>query len=229
MVWVRVVAAAALFGLGLSGIETRAWAEDQGTTGISAASPALRKLLLADDLVELGRETSDPVLLIAAARLLPAASPTTIRDGDLDAGPTAAALLDEAIALSGNRPVELSLAQRLKADLSSDAAKAQRGLLNALGDGAAFVTKLGTLGPNKTFKSPVWTFAGGAYAEVHVKGRGRGNVDVYVRTADGKLICADKDSANESYCGWNPRKTEGFVITVENRSGVATPFRLTTN
>ena len=92
------------------------------------------------------------------------------------------------------------------------------------------VYSITTIRAGGTDSYPPMTYTGGEYADVYIEGAtSSADLNVFVRDAQGRLVCSDTDISAIAYCGWRPGKTEGFTVEVTNRSGTPTSYSLITN
>lgn len=80
-------------------------------------------------------------------------------------------------------------------------------------------------------KSRSWTlqFYGGTYAELAVRGNGKGNLDFAVADAAGQIICQDRGNGDTAYCGFVALENGDFTVTVTNAGSTTDAFSLITN
>jgi len=72
-------------------------------------------------------------------------------------------------------------------------------------------------------------FTAGAYADVYVEGSGAADLNLYVRDAQGRLVCSDTDISAIAYCGWQPDRAQSFTVEVRNKGRSASAYKLMTN
>ena len=187
-----------------------------------AASP-LRLMELSRRLYETGRALEDPLLLLAAAELRrsvdlrPAAPRGRVAEAATDAAVlTWQAILDAARAVAGEDPA----VARLIAD-TEDARP--RGLVTGP------VYSIAVLEGAGTARHGPYPFAAADFAEVYVEGEGTSNLDLFVRDAQGRLVCADTDLSDIAHCGWRPAEAGDFTVIVRNLGTAANRYALMTN
>jgi len=199
------------FCLGLA-VTQPARAQDEAGLLESGQMPlpgAVAAYLQARDLARIGQQGQDPLLVLAAARLLhgltltdtprqsePAATPRPVTS------PDARALLDLA---------RLTDAGGAEADLIDRIAREVPPQPRALRATAA------SLAPGQT---QVWTlgFFGGTSAELAVLTEA-GRLEVAVTGGDegAEMICADRGGDAQAYCGFVLRENGDVKVTVSNR------------
>lgn len=196
---------------------------------LALAMPALaevpspvRRAELSARLYQAGVEASDPILILAAARLRkglnPQPSPRAAEGGEaaadtpLDWG----AMLDTAEALAAGDEALLGVIGDVR-----DAG------LKGVATGPVY--NIGALGPGKTDAYPAETFRGGEYAEVYVEAKSATDMNLRVFDGQGRLVCSDTDSSHIAYCGWTPAADGAFVMKVENKGATPATYALMTN
>lgn len=191
----------------------------------ASPSPELTYSGLSARLADVAGDLSDPVLMLAAARLEAMSSTetesrdkTTRGDGSVDdeGTKTTASLYEKATELAGTNEQLLALI-----DASSDERAKGR-----------------TSGAVESHYSRVLardtdiyriSFSGGRSAEVSVVGDGDTDLDLYVYDENGNLICSDTDYTDVTYCSWRPSWTGPFRIEIRNLGNVYNAYRLATN
>lgn len=201
-------------------------AEDKPAAGSTAATP-VELMAIADELARFGIESSDPVMLIAAARIKGQLNPTQLEAtpeanegepaGEKDSGIdfSADGLLDRAATMAaGNSSVETLVA--------SARAAGSRG---AVGGPKATIDRV------LAGDTDVWPirYEGNQIAEIAISGDGDTDLDLYVHDENGNLICFDEDYSDQAYCRWAPRWTGTFYIKVKNLGGVYNQYSIATN
>lgn len=201
-----------------------------GTAQAAEPAPApLGRLALSARLAEWGRADKNPLALIVAAQIrqgvgakaiertpeqtgeaAPASAPAAAGEASVEA------LLAEAVALAGKDATVAALADDVRGN-------ATKGLVQGAGVSRA------TLRPAGTDWYRRLGFEGTRYAEAYVEIAGQGNVQISVWDEAGNLVCRDPNPSAVAYCGWVPSSTAKFDVKVENRSGVAVPYRMFTN
>ncbi len=180
-------------------------------------------LTAADALADAGREAKDPILLIAAARMLRLSGVEPPAPGEgVPAGETAEAypvvsaraLLEEAKGLAAGSALT-PVIDDLLAEVERRGGWHDHALGNLPAAGALTLRNI--------------DFTAGALALVHVLGRGAGDIDVFIFNATGTEICRDDDRSNSSFCAWTPPKKQSYTIRIVNKGSRPFPFRLTTN
>ncbi len=196
----------------------------------AAADPqaeALKLIRMSRTLHDRAIETSDPVLMLSAARLrkdsgMAAGELGTLEDGEPGSGGVSEdtfgweAWLQEAVRLSGGSELIAGLADDIRTSKS-------KGL-----KGQAVYTE-GRLAAHDSHRYSNLNFVGGEFAEVYSEGLGKADIDLFVRDSRGALVCSQTDSSNINQCGWTPGATGPFEVTLENKSDFADTYALTTN
>ncbi|WP_126623142.1 hypothetical protein [Oceaniglobus ichthyenteri] len=72
-------------------------------------------------------------------------------------------------------------------------------------------------------------FSVGQYADVYVEGSGDADLNLYIRDAQGRLVCSDTDISAIAYCGWEPTRAQAYAVEVRNKGRVASAYKLMTN
>lgn len=210
--------------LSLAGAQEQENFDPEGTKGDGNVS--LAQLRLAGELAQVGADTKDAVLLLAAARLEALASAEDVSRGK------------ESVDRSSE---DESQSKQELGDLFS-LAEEHAGTNEALHDLIAasrrtHATRGASGGPRASYDSVRafatdrynLTFRGGSYAEVSVVGDGDTDLDLYVYDEYGNLVCSDTGWSDSAYCSWRPRWTGVFGIEVENLGSVYNTYRLATN
>ncbi len=173
-----------------------------------------------------GVEQSDPILIMAAAKLRKSLnlSPTD-RKPDQDGAPGDVApeapltwqqMLDAAEELAADDEALLGLIEDILVERSKGVATGQ-------------VYSISSIRAGGTDTYPPLPYTGGDYAEVYVEGQAATDLNLYVQDAKGRLVCSDTDISAIAYCGWRPAQTGGFTIIVKNKGGESSPYSLITN
>ena len=184
----------------------------------------------AHELYALGRGDSDPILVIAALRLI-AGVPTqdAERQGeeiggedskkDASAGPPD---LDTMIATSrdiaGDDPV-------LNAMIDDVEASKTKGRVRGPGQAQGNVKAGGKV----VYEGEGTIFKAGVVAEVALVGDGDTDLDLYIFDELGNEICASTGYADREYCRWTPRWEGLFRIEVRNKGPLWNQYSLTAN
>lgn len=190
------------------------------------AQTPLKTAQLSAQLFLTGVEQSDPVLVIAAAKLRKSlhfqqVARTPDQDGPAhDAPPEAPldwhAMLDTAADLATGDDALLGLIQDIRDE-------------NTKGVTTGQVYSITSIRAGGTDTYPPLPYTGGDYAEVYVEGQASADLNLYVQDAKGRLVCSDTDISAIAYCGWRPASSEGFTIIVKNKGGTASSYSLITN
>lgn len=169
-----------------------------------------------------GLETSDPLLILAAARMRKTLAPIATERAALDglAGEGAPleweAMLVWAAELGKDDPLILGLI----ADAWVESTK---------GVASGPVYNIGALSNGKSDTYPPIEFRGGEYAEVYVEGKALTNLNLTIYDEQGRLVCSDTDISHIAYCGWTPASPGTFTLKVENKGPVGADYALMTN
>lgn len=189
-----------------------------------AAEPlsAVKAAELSARLFAAGEAAKDPVLILAAAKLRKQTNPIEIvRPADGTDTATGAPLgweemLASAAALAVGDDALLGLIEDVRAETT-------KGVVTGP------VYNIGNLAGGRTDTYPRIDFKGGEYAEVYVEAKTAVDLNLTVRDAQGRLVCADSDVSHIAYCGWRPAENGGYVLLVENKGKAATGYALMTN
>jgi hypothetical protein len=171
-----------------------------------------------------GIAASDPLLILAAAKLrksvavtekarVPTGGETGAEDG---AFVTWDAMLDRAAMLAGGDEAMLGLIEDVRDENS-------KGVV----DGPVYSIVSITAGHQDEYDA--LAFEGGRYAEIYVEGKGTSDLNLYVFDDQDRLVCSDTDISDIAYCGWRPVRTAGYRIKVENKGGSGNKYSLITN
>jgi len=188
---------------------------------------ALKLIQMSRALHDRAIETSDPVLMLSAARLRKDSAMAPGELGTLEDADDAASdgsgevfgwegWLDEAVRLSGGSEIIAGLADDIRTSRSK-----------GLKDQAIYTE--GRLAAHSSHRYSNLNFVGGEFAEVYSEGVGKADIDLFVRDRRGALVCSQTDSSNINQCGWTPGATGPFEVTLENKSDFADTYALTTN
>jgi hypothetical protein len=191
-----------------------------------AAEEPVARLQTASDLLAVGRDTKDPLVLIVAARIAKGVGGTEV---DLKPDRKGAA----GSAQKSGQPVS---ADSLLAE-ARDLAKGEK-IMNLLIEETAAMAAAGAAGQPKTHQDTVQAgttdvysvvFSGGQLAEVGIAGDGSGDLDLLVYDENDHLVCRSTGSSDREYCQWWPKWTGPFRIEVQNLSTAPNLYRLATN
>ena len=193
----------------------------------AAAQTPLQTAEISAQLYLTGLEQSDPVLVLAAAKLRKSlnfkqVARTPQQDGTPDTDTQATPpldwqqMLDMAAQLAAGDDALLALIEDTRVENSKGVATGQ-------------VYSITSIRAGGTDTYPPLPYTGGDYAEVYVEGQANTDLNLYVHDAKGRLVCSDTDISAIAYCGWRPAQTEGFTIIVKNKGGAASPYSLITN
>ncbi len=219
----------------LAAVSTSAWAQDKKAAGpnsgpksqtVSPSAAAVADVALARQLARLGEQRKDPVLLIAAARLLQESagkvtSPDKPESSTGEGASTkpavdtsAAALLASAKKLAAGRADLVALADET-------AAAGTRGAVDGPGRSRTVVRSRGA----DVFRVD---FRGGEVAAVRIVGDGDSDLDLEIYDENGNRLCNANGPSDLETCLWTPRWTGPFRIRVVNL-GVANSYVIVHN
>lgn len=181
-------------------------------------------LRLSADLFDTARIARDPLMALTAAKIRKSVAVDAVAlapeggAASVDVSWTGwADMLDTAVDLAAGDEILLSIAEDIRLEKprgKADNIPARTG---------------GEVRPGEKNVYRNVAFSGGAYAEVYVEGSGTADIDLFVHTSDGRLVCSDSDASNRSYCGWLPKETSDFSITIQNKGTAANRYWLITN
>ena len=174
---------------------------------VAARPGAVALYLQARRLADLGEAGKDPLLVLAAARILhglelPADAPS----------PDAKSLLDLARHLDAGLNYS-DLIDQLAREVPPQP-RALRATAATLEPGQSAVVTL--------------TFFGGAYGELAILGDGKSNLDLLVTAAGETDICNDKGSADAAFCGFALVENGDVTVTVTNSGPAPDQYLLLT-
>lgn len=182
----------------------------------------IKTIELSARLFAAGADAKDPILVLAAAKLRKQTNPVetdrTAPDGEMatDAPIGWADMLALAETLAVGDDAVLGLIEDARVD-------ATKGVVTGP------VYNIGKLASGRTDTYPRIDFKGGEYAEVYVEAKSAVDLNLTVKDAQGRLVCADSDVSHIAYCGWRPAESGGYVLLVENKGAAATSYALMTN
>lgn len=182
----------------------------------------IKTIELSAQLFAVGDAAKDPILLLAAAKLRKQTNPVktdrSAENGELAEGAPMswADMLAVAETLAAGDDVLLGLIEDARVD-------ATKGVVTGP------VYNIGKLASGRADTYPRIDFKGGEYAEVYVEAKSAIDLNLTVKDAQGRLVCADSDVSHIAYCGWRPAESGGYVLLVENKGGAATSYALMTN
>jgi hypothetical protein len=188
----------------------------------------VQQLVLAHQLYAYGVKDEDPMLVIAAARLMSQISTKDVKsESENSPEPGDGAKKSAAKSSSGD---EKASPPNLKAMIAKgrELAGDQKALQAMLDDVEGTKSKATTSGGGRSHKylpprtrakyfGGRLTYRGGQRAEVGVAGNGATNLDLYVYDQNGNLICKSTRGWDREFCAWYPRWTGPFKVHVLNR------------
>lgn len=169
-----------------------------------------------------GEAAQDPVLMLAAAKLRKQTNPVEIvrpaegGEGGTDAPLAWEEMLESAEALATGDDALLGLIEDVRAETT-------KGVVTGP------VYNIGSLAGGRSDSYPRIDFKGGEYAEVYVEAKTAVDLNLTVKDAQGRLVCADSDVSHIAYCGWRPSENGAYFLQVENKGNAATGYALMTN
>lgn len=193
----------------------------------AAAQTPLQTAEISAQLFSAGVDQSDPILIIAAAKLrkdltFKQVDRTPQQDGEPDmalpsSGPMDwRQMLDVAAELATGDAALLGIIEDIRAE-------------NMKGVSTGQVYSISSIRSGGTDTYAPLPYTGGDYAEVYVEGQAATDLNLYVYDAKQRLVCSDTDISAIAYCGWRPAHTENFTIVVKNKGGQSSPYSLITN
>jgi hypothetical protein len=191
-----------------------------------ATNEPIARLQMSSDLLAFGRETKDPLILIAAARIMKALS-----GSEVDLKPQGRA------ASGDTQKSGLPVSPDSILVEARDFAKGDK-IINLLIDQTAATGTSTTIEQPKTHQDTVQAgatdvysvvFNGGQLAEAGIAGDGSSDLDLTVYDENGHLVCRSTASTDREYCRWWPKWTGPFRIEVQNIGAVPDLYRLATN
>ncbi len=190
-----------------------------------------QQLSLAAQLAKYGYDSSDPLALITAARIMKGVS---VSEAQLDKSTSGEGgeqdektgsndmsvdgLLAKAAKLAG----EDEAMQRMIAEVAAPAQSLSKGDVDGPGCGTTRVNS------NSTDRYSI-TFQGGRSAVVGISGDGDTDLDLSVFDENGNSICTSSGYSDDEACDWNPRSTGAFRIEVKNLGNVYNEYLFCTN
>ena len=189
-----------------------------------ADAPPLKTAEVARNLFDMGIETSDPLLVIAAAKLRKSLVLDAVQrapegaDADASDAPHLEwqAMLAEAEVLAAGNKALLGIIDDVRVERT-------KGLVS----GPVFSIAEIRSGGTDTYAP--FPFTGEDYAEVYLEGKGGGDLNLFIYDEKDRLVCSDSDASQIAYCGWTPSKTADFKILVKNKGPRTTRYSLMTN
>lgn len=194
-----------------------AYAETKHVKKRQAESPA-QAAYMADQLVSKGFSQKEPLYLLAAAALY---RDRVVGNATPEGKQAIQAIVDQAVELAnGNDAIA-----RLGDDIVNIKSRAILASINEKGGrlapGQRIVFKAEFEGGNDTSVSLVLD-----PNEIGKSNRKDVDLDLFVRDAEGRDICALQGPGVPEYCGWTPRQQGIFQIELVNVGKVEAPYRL---
>lgn len=198
-------------------------------------SDAVHRIYLSAELADIGREQSDPLLLVAAARLKAWTAgrvddfhprfESNVIAFEKNAGPSPArfdhsteGLLAAARALAAGDPREQALVEATVLETTS------------IGERAGFSGprfQQMSLPPGGRVTVQIKYYLGGG--AVTIVGSSLSKLDLIVRNRSGNVVCEDRGWSDYKLCGWNVEQASDYWLIVENPGPRAADFRLYVN
>ena len=176
------------------------------------------QLVTAAGVAAWGRRVEDPGALILAARM---AGEVPVRvEGEAQPFFTANALLDEALAMSGNDPAYARAIETVRGEVT-------RGVVSSpYGRGPIATVK--TLGGRETHAFEVLA-RGGEVLRVAAIGDGDTNVDLALSDASGRVLCNDDSADHYPVCTIRVRTAARVKVEVVNDGRIWTRVQILSN
>ncbi|PJE29697.1 hypothetical protein SAMN06297129_2911 [Pseudooceanicola antarcticus] len=214
---------------GLPGLCALALAALAGAAAPAQGQSVIRNAELSARLFEAAEELRDPMLAVAAARLRKSVLAMQIVRTPSRQGPAPVGVVPQTRLLSWQqmlaRALEMSDGNETIARLADDVRFA-----GTKGVASGQVYSISTIAGSGRDSYPPLEYVGGDYAEVYVEAQHKdADLNLFVRDAQGRLVCSDTDVSAIAYCGWRPARSEFFTVEVENRGTVASSYSLITN
>lgn len=216
---------------------------------------AVARLIEAHRLADLGTAMRDPVLVLAAARLMQG---VTLREVPRKTAPAVAEPAEKAAAKAGKKkakdaPTAVTAiavvpdpAQQAPLPGALDAAALMEQARAMLPQGSLLRDAIAGLAAEVPPPGPVvqvtslvqapggaTTFAlalaGQSYAEIGLMRLGPGHLTLRVRDAAGHPVCLDASAGPSVLCGLVPRQSDRFLVTIANDGADAAPYLLLSN
>jgi hypothetical protein len=207
--------------------------KDKGTSSFAAADESL-------DLAARAVKGNDPILMLAAAKLMATVTVTEkARAKAPDAAASATAPAADADKKKGEVPATLDgmlafvdaanspykdLFTKATADIRAAAAAAPQAR-NA-SNGPNYHRDSVLAGHTDVY---IIAFNGDEEAQIAVSGDGSTDLDLYVYDENGHLIASDDDNTDECRVSWTPAWTGKFTVKIVNRGNVYNDYLLLTN
>lgn len=196
-----------------------------------AGDRPVERLAMAHDLMRASQRTGDPMLAVAAVRLLAGVEPQR-RDLEPESVEGGAAP-EEGGGAVADRDAMIAHARAVTADdevlaaiLDETLATGTRGrTLNPI----VVAGRVAGQGRVLYFDAEETAFDGGEVAEISIIGTGVSDLDLYVIDELDNEICRSVGYSDQEYCRWTPRWTGPFKIVIVNAGNNASEFRLATN
>jgi hypothetical protein len=169
-----------------------------------------------------GLATSDPLLVISAAKLRKTLAPVAgdrapVEGQAVDAAPLGwEEMLASAESLAAGDDTLLGLIDDVRSETTKGVASGP-------------VYNIGTLTDGGDDVYPPIEFRGGEYAEVYVEAKGSTTMNLTVVDDQGRLVCSDTDVSHIAYCGWTPAEGGTFTLRVVNKGPTGADYALMTN
>ncbi len=199
----------------------------------AATSPAVNFVETAAELASYGLRESDPVALVAAARILVQQGATPSSSAALDGAPADVDTDAKDTPAVAFTPQGLLGAARTMAEGNDevtaliDATASTMGQARGRADGPG--TFNGRVAARGTASWNLGNFVGGEAAEVRVRGDGDTDLDCYVYDQNGNLVDSDTDTTDYCILRWAPQWTGPFALRIRNLGSVWNAYVGVTN
>lgn len=188
----------------------------------------ITKAKLAHSMAETARDTQDPLLMAAAAKLL-----ATLPTQDADHGEKS----EEGTGQEGDekKSENVSLFDEARALAKGD--KVTVAVITQAEQQVMGTTKGRVGGPGRTVervrsgRTDAYniSFRGNQQAEVLISGDGDTDLDLFIYDEYGNEICRSVSSDDDEYCAWYPRFTGPFSVKIKNLGSVYNEYHMFTN
>ncbi len=226
------ILAAGLVAAGISATPAPAQTAGQGPNSSptaerpQAGQQPQDQLLVAQELYQLGVAERDPLLVIAAARIMARVGSSEVtRESTTNAPAGAIApttrVPDLAVAIDTARQLAQGNSQLL-AMVDGLGAQAQRGRVA----GPGWLDNWVAPGFQRDFTI---SFQGREYAQVWLAGDGGSLLNLQVFDENGNHLCTARRAGDRQSCGWTPVWTGTFRVRVVNVGANPANFRMSTN
>lgn len=183
-------------------------------------------LALAYELLALGRESGDALVVLVAARMAAGVETAPGSDATLTPGgpdtrdallppPTAEEMFKLAAELAAGDAAMLAMIADQQAEVSRGAIGGVKQWASRIGSGYTDVWEI--------------AFEGSAPAEVAIIGDGQSNLDMVLTDENGNVLCFESSPDDQAYCDFVPAWDGNFYVSVENTGNDRNTYYLVTN